>query len=101
VHRRSAGSRPGIEEAQWYRSGRPPSCPAVAGRPLGRTAAHGIELREHHGFTILVATHDAQVAARCDRVVRLLDGRVTDDVDVRGASDPAGTMARLSRPAPR
>jgi putative ABC transport system ATP-binding protein len=49
----------------------------------------------------VTATHDAQVAARCDRVVRLLDGRVSDDVDVRAASDTAATMARLSRPAPR
>jgi putative ABC transport system ATP-binding protein len=48
----------------------------------------------------VLATHDAQVAARCDRVVRLLDGRVTDNVDVRAAADP-GATARPTRPARR
>ena len=31
-------------------------------------------------MTILVATHDRSVAERCDRVVRLEDGRVTGTV---------------------
>src|SRR5215218_9094282 len=43
-----------------------------------------LSLRADHGITIVLATHDSQVAARCDRVVRLLDRRMTDDVDVRG-----------------
>jgi predicted ABC-type transport system involved in lysophospholipase L1 biosynthesis ATPase subunit len=29
-------------------------------------------------MTILVATHDAAVAERCERIVRLEDGRVLD-----------------------
>jgi putative ABC transport system ATP-binding protein len=33
-------------------------------------------LRAAHGVTLLLATHDDQVARRCDRVVELLDGRV-------------------------
>jgi putative ABC transport system ATP-binding protein len=53
-----------------------------------------------HGITVVVATHDSQVAARCDRVVRLLDGRVTDDVDVRAAADVEATLGRLGRTAP-
>jgi putative ABC transport system ATP-binding protein len=36
-----------------------------------------LRLREERGMTILVATHDRAVAERCDRVVRLEDGRVT------------------------
>ena len=60
-----------------------------------------LDLRAAHGMTIVLATHDSQVAARCDRVVRLRDGRVTDDVDVGSAVDVEATMDRLSRPAPR
>jgi putative ABC transport system ATP-binding protein len=60
-----------------------------------------LTLRAEHGTTILLATHDSQVAARCDRMVRLRDGRVVDDVDVRGAADVEATMGRLARPAPR
>lgn len=33
-------------------------------------------LRAQYGMTILVATHDADVEAHCDRTVRLHDGRV-------------------------
>jgi putative ABC transport system ATP-binding protein len=59
-----------------------------------------LELRERQGTTVVLATHDPQVAARCDRVVRLLDGRVADDIAVREAADPAATAGRLARPAP-
>ena len=34
-----------------------------------------LRLREERGMTILVATHDGSVAERCDRIVRLADGR--------------------------
>jgi len=37
-----------------------------------------LKLREDDGVTLVVATHDQAVAARCDRVVRLRDGRVVD-----------------------
>jgi putative ABC transport system ATP-binding protein len=56
-----------------------------------------LELQARDGITIVIATHDAQVAARCGRVIRLLDGRVTEDVDLRAAADPAGALGRLSR----
>ncbi|HJQ74826.1 MAG TPA: ABC transporter ATP-binding protein, partial [Gaiellaceae bacterium] len=35
-----------------------------------------LELRAERGTTVVVATHDPVVAGRCDRVVRLHDGRV-------------------------
>jgi putative ABC transport system ATP-binding protein len=54
-----------------------------------------LELRAARGMTVVIATHDSQVAARCDRVVRLLDGRVSDDIDVRAAADVAATLRRL------
>jgi putative ABC transport system ATP-binding protein len=34
------------------------------------------ELREELGFGLVIATHDAGVAARCERVVELHDGRI-------------------------
>ena len=34
-----------------------------------------LDLRAERGMTVVLATHDTQVAARCDRVVRLLDWR--------------------------
>ncbi len=36
-------------------------------------------LRERYGMTIVLATHDPQIAARCDRHVQLRDGRVVAD----------------------
>ena len=33
-------------------------------------------LRAHHGSTLMLITHDPLLAARCDRQVRLVDGRV-------------------------
>jgi putative ABC transport system ATP-binding protein len=60
-----------------------------------------LELRARHAMTIVLATHDSQVAARCDRVVRLRDGLIIDDVDVGSAVDVEATMGRLSRPSPR
>ena len=33
-------------------------------------------LRDRHGATLVLVTHAAELAARCDRVVRLVDGQV-------------------------
>ena len=33
-------------------------------------------LRDRHGATLVLVTHAPELAARCDRVVRLVDGRV-------------------------
>jgi putative ABC transport system ATP-binding protein len=38
------------------------------------------ELRAAHGTTLLLITHDADLAARCDRCVHLSDGRVAEPV---------------------
>jgi putative ABC transport system ATP-binding protein len=37
------------------------------------------ELHRSESMTIMLATHDAQVAAQADRIVELVDGRVVDD----------------------
>jgi predicted ABC-type transport system involved in lysophospholipase L1 biosynthesis ATPase subunit len=39
-------------------------------------------LQERLGFTLVIATHDSQVAARCDRMVTLEDGRVVGDEEL-------------------
>jgi putative ABC transport system ATP-binding protein len=80
----------------------------LADEPTGnldsRTGAEIVELllglRAERGTTVLLATHDSQVAARCDRIVRLLDGRVSEDVDVLAAADLQATLGRLGRSAP-
>jgi putative ABC transport system ATP-binding protein len=41
-----------------------------------------LDLRAERGMTVIVATHDPVVASRCERVVRLRDGAVIDDVRV-------------------
>ena len=40
------------------------------------------ELRAEHQMTVVLATHDPQVAAHAERLIRLRDGAVTDDIDL-------------------
>jgi putative ABC transport system ATP-binding protein len=54
-------------------------------------------LRDRRGMTVIVATHNPRIAARCDRVVRLLDGRLIDVVDVLSSEEPEAVLERISR----
>jgi putative ABC transport system ATP-binding protein len=49
----------------------------------GATGAAIIELlfglRDRHGATLILVTHAPELAQRCNRVVRLLDGRIEGD----------------------
>jgi putative ABC transport system ATP-binding protein len=36
-------------------------------------------LRDKHGATLVLVTHAPELAARCDRTIRLIDGRVASD----------------------
>jgi putative ABC transport system ATP-binding protein len=45
-----------------------------------------------HGTTLLLITHDPSIAERCERQVRLLDGRIVEDRRAIGL--PAGTVRR-------
>ena len=38
-----------------------------------------LSLRDEHPLTLLVATHDTTIAARCDRAIVLTDGRIVSD----------------------
>lgn len=45
-------------------------------------------LRDRHGATLVLVTHAPELAARCDRVVRLADGRIAaEDVALAGAAE--------------
>jgi putative ABC transport system ATP-binding protein len=80
----------------------------LADEPTGnldsQTGAEIIELvlrlRAERGMTVLIATHDPLVATRCDRVIRILDGRILDQVDVSPTEDPAALLERITRYGP-
>ncbi len=42
-----------------------------------------VELQQDSGTTLIVVTHDADVAARAGRVVHMLDGRIVDETSSR------------------
>lgn len=46
-------------------------------------------LHAQHGTSFIVVTHDSRLAARCDRLVALLDGRIDQDGAVSGAAPGA------------
>jgi putative ABC transport system ATP-binding protein len=43
------------------------------------------ELNEHHNTTFVIATHDQRVMAYAKRLVRMLDGRIVDDIEQNAA----------------
>jgi putative ABC transport system ATP-binding protein len=59
-----------------------------------------LELRRRRGMTVVVATHDMVVATRCEQVVRLLDGRVIDIVDVPPPAEVETLLDRITRMEP-
>jgi putative ABC transport system ATP-binding protein len=55
------------------------------------------ELRAEHAMTIILATHDPQVAAQAERLVRLRDGAVADDIDLTGGPPVQDTIRRVGQ----
>jgi putative ABC transport system ATP-binding protein len=53
-------------------------------------------LRLENQMTIVLATHDPQIAARCDRLIRLSDGAVVDDMELAGDYPADGTLRRIA-----
>ncbi|MGN0931784.1 ABC transporter ATP-binding protein [Falsigemmobacter intermedius] len=41
-------------------------------------------LRDRHGATLVLVTHAPELAARCDRVIRLVDGRIDAEAGAAG-----------------
>jgi putative ABC transport system ATP-binding protein len=41
-------------------------------------------LRAERGMTIVLASHDMQIAARSERLIRLRDGLLAEDIDLTG-----------------
>jgi putative ABC transport system ATP-binding protein len=39
------------------------------------------ELNDHHNTTFVIATHDKRVMSYAKRIVRMLDGRIVEDID--------------------
>lgn len=54
-----------------------------------------LSLRERHETTVVIATHDYAVAARCDRIVTLRDGQLVADRMVEPADDSLTTAQRV------
>lgn len=44
-------------------------------------------LRDRHGATLVLVTHAPELAARCDRVVRLADGRIIGEDRMKAAAE--------------
>jgi putative ABC transport system ATP-binding protein len=51
------------------------------------------EINQKLGVTVLLVTHDPVFAAYAGRVLRLEDGRLTEDTDLTHPNAPASTMA--------
>lgn len=44
-----------------------------------------VELNEHHSTTFVIATHDQRVMGYAKRLIRMLDGRIVDDIQQHAA----------------
>ena len=72
-----------------------------ADEPTGNLdAATGVQVTEllfdlhrQSGTTLILVTHDLGLAQRCDRIIRMNDGRVTEDASVALAAPRAGVRA--------
>jgi len=55
------------------------------------------QLRRDHGMTIVMATHDPQVAAHGERLIRLRDGVVVDDIDLTDGYPAEDVLRRATQ----
>lgn len=57
-----------------------------------------LELRRVRGMTVIVATHDPVIATRCERMIRLIDGAVAEDLEITALESPEELLGRITRP---
>ena len=77
----------------------------LADEPTGNLDSHsatGIldlltRLRRENQMTVIIATHDPQIAARCDRLIRLRDGAVIDDLEIADGYPVDETIRRAGQ----
>jgi putative ABC transport system ATP-binding protein len=77
----------------------------LADEPTGNLDSHSAtgvldllaRLRRENQMTVIIATHDPQIAARCDRLIRLWDGAVIDDIEIVGGHSVDETIRRVSQ----
>lgn len=55
-----------------------------------------VAMSHHPGRSVLLVTHDPAVAARCDRVLFLADGRLAGEMRPRSLTDVADALAKLT-----
>jgi putative ABC transport system ATP-binding protein len=46
---------------------------------------------------VVLASHDPQIAARCERLIRLRDGAVVDDIPLTGSYPVEDTIRRVGQ----
>jgi putative ABC transport system ATP-binding protein len=54
-------------------------------------------LRIEHTMTVVLASHDPQVAARCERLIRLAGGRITADIQLTGGEPSASILRQVGQ----
>ena len=54
-------------------------------------------LRQSRPMTIILASHDPQIAAHADRLLRLRDGAITDDIALAGHDSADETIRRVGQ----
>jgi putative ABC transport system ATP-binding protein len=54
-------------------------------------------LRAEHNITIVLASHDPQIAARSERLIRLRDGAVVDDIQLTDHDTAADIVRHISQ----
>ena len=54
-------------------------------------------LRAEHDMTIILASHDPQIAARAERLIRLRDGAVVDDIQLAGDRPVQDVIRHISQ----
>lgn len=66
----------------------------------GEAILEVLQRLHERGLTIFLVTHDDKVVSRCERVVRLLDGRLDTDEIMRRTGILSGQLENVSREAP-